>query len=221
MEKALTKNITILNHPVINHNLAIIRDRKTDTQNFKQALKKISYALIYEASKDIPTKKVEVETPLMKTQCSVFDDESQLIIAPILRAGLGFCEVASELLPFANVHHIGMYRNEQTLEPVWYYDKIKKISDNKSKVYTIILDPMLATGNSAIDAVKNFINKGVKEENIIFVCLISSPEGLEKLSSAYPKVRIVTASKDEGLNSKGYILPGLGDAGDRIFNTIE
>ena len=144
-----------------------------------------------------------------------------MIIAPILRAGLGFCEVASELLPYANVHHIGMYRNEQTLEPVWYYDKIKKILDDKSKVHVIILDPMLATGNSAIDAVKNFIKKGVREENIIFVCLISSPEGLEKLSSAHPKVRIITASLDEGLNSKGYILPGLGDAGDRIFNTVE
>ena len=221
MEKALTKNITILNHPVISHNLAIIRDKKTDTQNFKQALKKISYALIYEASKTIPTKTIEVETPLMKTNCEVFDDSAQLIIAPILRAGLGFCEVASELLPFANVHHIGMYRNEETLEPVWYYDKIKKILNDKSKVYTIILDPMLATGNSAIDAVKNFINKGVDEKNIIFVCLISSPQGLEKLSNTYPNVRIVTASKDEGLNSKGYILPGLGDAGDRIFNTVE
>ena len=221
MEKALTKNITILNHPVISHNLAIIRDKKTDTQNFKQALKKISYALIYEASKTIPTKTIEVETPLMKTNCEVFDDSAQLIIAPILRAGLGFCEVASELLPFANVHHIGMYRNEETLEPVWYYDKIKKILNDKSKVYTIILDPMLATGNSAIDAVKNFINKGVDEKNIIFVCLISSPQGLEKLSNTYPNVRIITASKDEGLNSKGYILPGLGDAGDRIFNTVE
>jgi len=221
MEKVLTSNVTILNHPIINHNLAIIRNKLTDTQNFKQALKKISYFLVSEASKDIPTKHVKVETPLMSTMCEVFDDDTQLIIAPILRAGLGFCEVASELLPFANVHHIGMYRDEDTLEPVWYYDKIKKILDDKSKVHVIILDPMLATGNSAVDAVKNFINKGVYEENIKFVCLISSPEGIEKLASAYPKVKIITASKDEGLNSKGYILPGLGDAGDRIFNTIE
>ena len=221
MEKVLTKNITILNHPIINHNLAIIRNKKTDTQNFKQALKKISYFLVAEASKDIPTKNIEVETPLMTTNCEVFDDNSQLIIAPILRAGLGFCEVASELLPFANVHHIGMYRDEGTLEPVWYYDKIKKILDDKTKVHVIILDPMLATGNSAVDAVKNFINKGVSEENIKFVCLISSPEGIEKLSTKYPKVQIISASKDNGLNSKGYILPGLGDAGDRIFNTIE
>ncbi|MBR2069764.1 MAG: uracil phosphoribosyltransferase [Candidatus Gastranaerophilales bacterium] len=220
MNTVLKKNVTVLNHPVINHNLAIIRNKKTDTQNFKQALKTISYALIYEASKNIPTKTIEVETPLMKTDCEVFDDNSQLIIAPILRAGLGFCETASEILPFANIHHIGMYRNEETLEPVWYYDKDKKILEDKSRVYTIILDPMLATGNSALDAVKNFINKGVREENIVFMSLISSPEGIEKLSNAYPAIRIVTASLDKGLNSKGYILPGLGDAGDRIFNTI-
>lgn len=219
--ETITKNVTILNHPVISHNLAIIRNKATDTANFKQALKKISYALIYEASKNIRTKTVEVETPLMKTKCEVFDDNSQLIIAPILRAGLGFCEVASEILPFANVHHIGMYRNESTLEPVWYYDKIKKIIDDKSKVQVIILDPMLATGNSAIDTIKNFINKGVMEENITFVSLISSPEGLNKVTLKYPKVRIITASLDNGLNSKGYIMPGLGDAGDRIFNTIE
>ena len=219
--ETLTKNVTILNHPVINHNLAIIRDKSTDTANFKLALKTISYALIYEASKNIPMKTVEVETPLTKTKCKVFDDNSQLILAPILRAGLGFCEVASEILPFANVHHIGMYRNENTLEPVWYYDKIKKIHDNKSKVSVIILDPMLATGNSAVDAVKNFIKKGVLEENITFVSLISSPEGLNKITSAYPKVKIITSALDECLNSKGYIVPGLGDAGDRIFNTVE
>ncbi len=221
MENVLTKNITVLNHPIISHNLAIIRNKFTDTTNFKQALKKISYALIYEASKNIPMKTVEVETPLMKTDCEVFDDNTQLIIAPILRAGLGFCEVASEILPFANVHHIGMYRDEETLEPVWYYDKIKKILNDSSKVNVIILDPMLATGNSANDAIKNFINKGVKEENIIFVSLISSPEGLKKVTSKYPDVKIITASLDKGLNSKGYILPGLGDAGDRIFNTVE
>ena len=217
----LTNNVTILNHPIINHNLAIIRNKLTDTANFKQALKKISYALIYEAAKNIPTKIIEVETPLMKTQCEVFDDSTQLIIAPILRAGLGFCEVASEILPFANVHHIGMYRDEKTLEPVWYYDKIKKILDDKSRVHVIILDPMLATGNSAADAIKNFMDKGVLEKNIIFVSLISSPEGLNKVTSKYPDVKIITSALDKCLNSKGYIVPGLGDAGDRIFNTIE
>ena len=132
-----------------------------------------------------------------------------------------FCEVAQELLPFANVHHLGMYRDEETLEPVWYYDKRKKILENKEKTSVILLDPMLATGNSALDSIENFISKGVNEENITFVSLISAPEGVEKITRNYPKVRIVTASLDEKLNSKGYILPGLGDAGDRIYNTID
>ena len=219
--KALAKNIVILNHPIISQNLSIIRDKNTDCERFKNALKRITYSLIYEATKDLPMMKKEIETPLEKTVCDVFDDEAQLIIAPILRAGMIFCEVAQDLLPFANVHHIGMYRDEETLEPVWYYDKRKEIKENKQKVKVIILDPMLATGNSAIDAIKNFISKGVMEENIVFMSLISSPEGVEKVNSRFPKVKIVTSALDRALNSKGYILPGLWDAGDRIYNTID
>ena len=219
--KALAKNIVILNHPIISQNLSIIRDKNTDCERFKNALKRITYSLIYEATKDLPMMKKEIETPLEKTVCDVFDNEAQLIIAPILRAGMIFCEVAQDLLPFANVHHIGMYRDEETLEPVWYYEKRKEIKENKQKVKVIILDPMLATGNSAIDAIKNFISKGVMEENIVFMSLISSPEGVEKVNSRFPKVKIVTSALDRALNSKGYILPGLGDAGDRIYNTID
>ena len=219
--KALAKNIVILNHPIISQNLSIIRDKNTNCERFKNALKRITYSLIYEATKDLPMMKKEIETPLEKTVCDVFDNEAQLIIAPILRAGMIFCEVAQDLLPFANVHHIGMYRDEETLEPVWYYDKRKEIKENKQKVKVIILDPMLATGNSAIDAIKNFISKGVMEENIVFMSLISSPEGVEKVNSRFPKVKIVTSALDRALNSKGYILPGLGDAGDRIYNTID
>ena len=214
-------NLKILNHPIISHNLAVIRDKNSCCEKFKNALKRITYALVYEACNNIPMTKIQVETPLQTTTCEVFDSEAQLIIAPILRAGMIFCETAQELLPFANVHHIGMYRDEETLEPVWYYDKRKEIKQNKDKVSVIILDPMLATGNSAVDTVKNFIFKGVKEENITFLCLISSPEGVKKLTSKYPKVKIITASLDEKLNSKGYILPGLGDAGDRIYNTLD
>lgn len=219
--KTIPKNLTILNHPIINHNLAIIRDKDSSCEIFKNALKRITYALIFEATKNLHTTKKEVETPLTKTTCEVFDDKSQLIIAPILRAGMIFCEIAQEMLPFANVHHIGMYRDEETLEPVWYYDKRKEIKKDKSKVQVILLDPMLATGNSAIDAIKNFITKGVLEENIVFMSLISSPVGVEKVSQTFPKVQIITAHLDESLNSKGYIIPGLGDAGDRIYNTID
>lgn len=217
--EALTDNLTVLTHPIIKHNLALIRDKNSTTETFRHALKHITYALIFEASKNIKMVEKKVETPLMETTCEVFDETSQVIIAPILRAGLAFCEVAQELLPYSNVHHIGMYRDEKTLEPVWYYDKKKEIKVDKSKVQLLILDPMLATGNSAKDTIKNFLEKGVKEENITFVCLISSPEGIKKINSNFPKVKIITASLDKGLNSKGYILPGLGDAGDRVFNT--
>ena len=212
-------NVTILNHPIISHNLAIIRDKNTDCEKFKNELKRITYSLIYESTKNIPLVQKEIETPLMKTNCEVFDNEAQLIIAPILRAGMIFCEIAQELLPFANVHHIGMYRDEETLEPVWYYDKRKEIKKDKNKVQVIILDPMLATGNSAVDTIKNFISKGVLEKNITFMSLISSPEGIKKVQDNFNEVKIITASLDEKLNSKGYIMPGLGDAGDRIYNT--
>lgn len=215
------QNLTILNHPVIKHNLAIIRDKNTDCERFRGAIKRITYSLIYEATKNLPLVSKTVQTPLCETTCKVFDPRAQLIIAPILRAGMIFCEAAQELLPFANVHHIGMYRDEETLEPVWYYDKRKEIKEDKDKVFVLILDPMLATGNSATDAVGNFISKGVKEENIIFVSLISSPDGIKKLSDTYKNVKIITSSLDLKLNSKGYIIPGLGDAGDRIYNTLD
>lgn len=219
--EVLTKNIKILSNPIISHNLAIIRDKNSDCEKFKNAVKRITYALVFEAAANMPVVEKEIETPLEKTTCKVFDSSSQLIIAPILRAGMIFSEVAQELLPYANVHHIGMYRDEETLEPVWYYDKRKEIKKDKNKVHVIILDPMLATGNSAVDAIKNFISKGVLEENITFMSLISSPEGLKKVGEKFEKIKIVTASLDRTLNSKGYILPGLGDAGDRIFNTVD
>ena len=217
--EVLSTNIKILNHPIIDNNLAVIRDKNSDCERFKNAVKRITYMLIYEAAKELPTIEKIVETPLEKTTCRVFDNSAQVVIAPILRAGMIFCEVAQELLPFANVHHIGMYRDETTLEPVWYYDKRKEIKQNKEKVFVIILDPMLATGNSAVDTIKNFISKGVPEKNITFVSLISSPEGIKKVSETFKEVKIITSALDRTLNNKGYILPGLGDAGDRIYNT--
>ncbi len=220
--EVLTENkVKVLNHPIISHNLSIIRNEKSDCEQFKNAVRRITYSLVYEATSSLPMMKKEVKTPLTTTTCDVFDENAQLIIAPILRAGMIFCEVAQDLLPFANVHHLGMYRDEKTLEPVWYYDKRKEIKEDKDKVKVIILDPMLATGNSAVYAIKNFIAKGVKEENIVFMSLISSPEGVKKVTSSTPKVQIITAALDEKLNEKGYIVPGLGDAGDRIYNTID
>ena len=214
------KNLTIVDNPIVSHCLGIIRNKDTNPEQFRLAIKKISYALIYEAVKDIPLKVKNVQTPLMQTECKMFDENIQIILAPILRAGLVFSEAAQELLPDASIHHIGMFRDESTLKAVWYYDKNKPIIENKDNAYVIILDPMLATGNSAKDAIDNFIKKGIKQKNIVFMNLICAPEGVERLSSSFPEIRIVTATLDRGLNSNGYILPGLGDAGDRIFNTL-
>ncbi len=219
--KTLTeKNVAVLNHPLIKHNLAVLRNKNTNTEAFNMALKRISYALFFEATKNLPSKTVKIQTPIKETENEIISDEIDIIIAPILRAGLVFSDVAQFMLPNARIHHLGMYRNEETLEPIWYYNKMKGKFKNPDNTYVFILDPMLATGNSGYDAVHNFVKQGIKEENIVFMSLISAPEGIEKLTKAYPDIKIVTSQIDETLNEKGYIVPGLGDAGDRIFNTI-
>lgn len=213
-------NLAVLSHPLIKHNLTVMRDKATTTEVFNLALKRITYALFYESTKFLPTEDIEVETPIRKTKSSIVSKNIDVIVAPILRAGLVFSDIAQALLPFAHIHHLGMYRNEETLEPIWYYNKMKGKFKNPENTYVFILDPMLATGNSGYDAVHNFVKQGIKEENIVFMSLISAPEGIERLTKAYGKIRIVTAQLDETLNEKGYIVPGLGDAGDRIFNTL-
>ena len=219
--KTLTeKNVAVLNHPLIKHNLAVLRNKNTNTEAFNMALKRISYALFFEATKNLPSKTVKIQTPIKETENEIISDEIDIIIAPILRAGLVFSDVAQFMLPNARIHHLGMYRNEETLEPIWYYNKMKGKFKDPDNTYVFILDPMLATGNSGYDAVHNFVKQGIKEENIVFMSLISAPEGIEKLTKAYPDIKIVTSQIDETLNEKGYIVPGLGDAGDRIFNTI-
>jgi len=217
---AAHKNITILNHPLIKHNLTVMRNKNTSTEIFNACLRRISYALLFECTKNLPTEVIPVETPVESTMSPVISKDVEIIIAPILRAGLAFSDVVQQMLPFAHIHHLGMYRNEETLEPIWYYNKMKGKFKNPEKTYIFITDPMLATGNSGYDAVHNFVKQGIKEENIVFMSLISAPEGLRKLTSAYKNLRIVTAQLDDHLNEKGYIVPGLGDAGDRIFNTI-
>ena len=213
------KNVTIFDHPLIRHKIAILRDENTSMKEFRELVEEITTLMTFECLReDVPTVEKEVKTPLEVCTQQVVKDNA-IVIVPILRAGLGMVNGVHVLFPSARVGHIGLYRDEETLEPVWYYDKRKEIKENKDKVFVIVLDPMLATGNSAVDAVENFISKGVKEENIIFVNLISSPEGIKRLSTACPKVQIISAALDEKLNSKGYILPGLGDAGDRIYNT--
>ena len=151
----------------------------------------------------------------------MLDNDVKIIFAPILRAGLALSDVASEIIPQASVQHVGMYRDEITLKPVWYYDKTPVEYSNPQNKRVFILDPMLATGNSAIAAVSLFLKRGIALENLTFVSIVSAPEGLMALTSEFPELRIVTATIDEGLNARGYILPGLGDAGDRLFNTFE
>lgn len=214
-------NVEVVEHPLCCHNLSIIRNKNTNAEVFRNAIRRITYLLFYKATDDLELEDVTVETPLEKCTCKQLSSEKEIIIAPILRAGLIFSDIANEIMPFATVRHIGMYRDEETLTPIWYYNKIPIEFDNPENKIILILDPMLATGNSAIDAIKLFESKKVPEKNIRFVSLISAPEGLKKVQALYPNVRIITASIDNCLNNNGYIRPGLGDAGDRIFNTVE
>ncbi len=215
------KNTIVVNHPLCYHNLCTIRDKKTTAEVFRSAIRRITYLLFYEATSDLELETVKVETPLEVCDCKKLNSEKEIIIAPILRAGLIFSDIANEIMPFATVRHIGMYRDEETLTPIWYYNKIPIEFDCPENKIILILDPMLATGNSAIDAIKLFANKNVPQKNIRFVSLISAPEGLKKVQGEYPDVKIYTASIDSHLDESGYIRPGLGDAGDRIFNTVE
>ncbi len=222
MEASLIKsgNLIVCNHPLISNNLATIRNKNTSSENFRNAVRKIAYLLFFDAAKNLPVSQTTIETPLMTAHAEIISSETNIIMAPILRAGLVFSDAALELLPQAKVHHIGLYRDEQTLKPVPYYNNLPHSFKSPQNTFIYILDPMLATGGSALAAIKLFTDINIPEKNITFVSLISSPEGIEKVSVKYNEIRIVTACVDTSLNNVGYILPGLGDAGDRAFNTI-
>lgn len=220
-EKILQNNVTVVNHPLCEHNLGVIRDKDINSDGFKNSMKRLATILVLEATKDLPLKEYETETPITKCRVNKISDEYKIIFAPILRAGLAISDVASEIVPDASIQHVGMYRDETTLEPVWYYDKTPIMYENPQKVKVFILDPMLATGNSAHAAVSLFLKKGILIENLVFVSILSAPNGIELLTKSFPDLKIITAKIDERLNEKGYIVPGLGDAGDRLFNTFE
>lgn len=213
-------NVRIINHPVICQSLCTMRDKTTDSQGVRIAARKITRILLYEASKNLPLVDREVETPL--TTCTAKDiaNDIQIIISPILRAGLIFTDEAIDILPDACVRHIGMYRDETTLKPVWYYNKVPMATPNPEKFYVYIADPMLATGNSMLEAIRLYADKNIPIKNIKCLNIIAAPEGIELVQKEFPDIEIITASVDERLNEKGYIVPGLGDAGDRIFNTV-
>ncbi|MBS7354389.1 MAG: uracil phosphoribosyltransferase [Solobacterium sp.] len=204
--------VTVLNHPLITHKLAIMRDEKTCTKDFSQQLDEIASLMAYEVSRDLPVKDVEVKTPMAvcKTQMLAKD----VILVPILRAGMGMTQGIRNLIPTAKVGFIGLYRNEETLEPVEYFAKFPK---NLDDAIVMVLDPMLATGGSSSAALDMIKKRGAK--NIKLVCLVGAPEGVKYVEEHHPDVDIYLAALDEKLNDIGYIVPGLGDAGDRIFGT--
>ena len=206
-------NVKIFDHPLIQHKTTILRQTTTTNKEFRELVEEITMLMCYEALRDLPLKDVEIETPITKTTQKMLDGE-KLAVVPILRAGLGMVNGMLSLVPFAKVGHIGMYRDEETMEPHEYYCKLP--SDIEKRL-VVVVDPMLATGGSAIDAISQI--KGYGATNIKFLCLIAAPEGIEALSKAHPDVEIYCANVDERLNEKCYIVPGLGDAGDRIFGT--
>lgn len=207
------KNVHILDHPLIRHKLAIIRNKDTDTKTFREVVKEIATLMAYESFKDVPTQEIEVETPLETTK-QVVVKENSVAIVPILRAGLGMVDGVLTLFPAAKVGHIGLYRDEETLEPQEYYCKLPSGVEEK---VVMVVDPMLATGGSACDAIKMLKKRGCKQ--IKLMSIIAAPEGVEKVAEAHPDVEIYVSTLDRCLNENGYILPGLGDAGDRIFGT--
>ena len=208
-------NVVIFNHPLIQHKIAILRDERTSTKEFRELVEEITTLMTYECFKDVPTVEKEVTTPLETCTQQVILDNSVAIV-PILRAGLGMVNGIHALFPSARVGHIGMYRDEETLQPQSYYCKLPQDIEADDK-FVLVVDPMLATGGSACDAIDLLKKRGCK--NIKFMAIIGAPEGVSRVAEAHPDVKIYVSTLDRCLNDKGYILPGLGDAGDRLFGT--
>ena len=207
------KNVTVFDHPLIQHKTTLMRQTSTTNKEFREAVEEITMLMCYEALRDLPLEDIEIETPIKKTVQKVIKGKD-IAIVPILRAGLGMVNGMLNLVPTAKVGHIGMYRDEETMIPQPYYCKLPEDIDKR---LVVVVDPMLATGGSSVDAISQIKAKGAT--NIKFLCLIAAPEGIEKLASSHPDVQIYCANVDEGLNENCYIVPGLGDAGDRIFGT--
>jgi uracil phosphoribosyltransferase len=207
------ENVTTVAHPLVQHKLTLMRDKTTSTKSFRQLLREISTLLCYEVTRDLSLDTIHIETPLMPMEAKMLAGK-KLVFAPILRAGMGFIEGMLDLVPSARVAHIGLYRDRESLEAVEYY--FKAPSDLAERL-VIVVDPMLATGNTAVAAVDRLKEHGANEQRL--VCLLATPAGLENLHRHHPEVHVWTAAIDEQLNDQGYILPGLGDAGDRLYGT--
>lgn len=206
-------NVIIFDHPLIQHKTTLLRQKTTTNKEFRESVEEITMLMCFEALRDLPLEEIEIETPIKKTTQKVIAGK-KLAVVPILRAGLGMVNGILNLVPTAKVGHIGMYRDEVTMQPQEYYCKLPADIDKRQ---VVVIDPMLATGGSAIDAIRQIKSYGATQ--IKFLCLIAAPEGIEALTKAHPDVKIFCANVDEGLNEDCYIVPGLGDAGDRIFGT--
>jgi uracil phosphoribosyltransferase len=205
--------LVVMDHPLIQHKIGLIRRTETGTKDFRQTISEIAMLICYEATRDLKLSDVEIETPICKATVKELKGKKMAIV-PILRAGLGMVDGVLELIPAAKIGHIGLYRDPETLDPVEYYCKLPADCDERE---VFVVDPMLATGGSAVAAIQMLKNKGCK--NIHFMCIIAAPEGVKKMQEAHPDVDIYIGALDEKLNDHGYIVPGLGDAGDRIFGT--
>ena len=209
----MTDNLTIMTHPLVQHKLSLMRDKSAPTPLFRQLLREISQLLAYEITRELALTMKRIDTPLESMGAPVLDGK-KLVLVSILRAGNGLLDGVLELIPGARVGFVGLYRDEETLEPVQYYFKVPDALEDR---LVITVDPMLATGNSSVAAIHLLKESGAK--NIRFMCLLAAPEGVKRMQEAHPDVQIVTAALDSHLNEKGYIVPGLGDAGDRMFGT--
>lgn len=209
----MSQHLTVVNHPLVQHKLTVMRERGTSTGQFRQLLREISQLLAYEITRDLPMTTRSIDTPMQEMEAPVIAGKKLALIS-ILRAGNGLLDGMLDLVPSARVGFVGLYRDEETLEPVQYYFKVP---DNLEDRLVIAVDPMLATGNSSVAAIDLLKKAGAS--NIRFMCLLAAPEGVARMKEAHPDVPIITASLDKKLNEKGYIIPGLGDAGDRLFGT--
>ena len=204
--------LNLLKHPLLTHKLTLLRSKETDTKDFRETLEEIAVLMAYEITRDLPVRDITVETPL--GNCKTQELAMEVVLVPVLRAGLGMVDGISNLIPHARIGHIGMYRDHITLKPMIYYSKFP---DNLPDAVVMVLDPMLATGGSSTDAIQVLKNHGAK--TIKLVCVVGAPEGVERIMKDHPDVQIYLAALDEKLNEQGYIVPGLGDAGDRLFGT--
>ncbi len=209
----MAEHLTVVDHPLVQHKLTIMRDKDTSTAGFRRLLREISHLLAYEVTRGLEMTSKTIETPLQTIEAPILDGKKLALIS-ILRAGNGLLDGILDLIPAARVGFVGLYRDEETLEPVQYYFKVPDALEDR---LVIAVDPMLATGNSSVAAIDMLKDAGAK--NIRFVCLLASPEGVARMKEAHPDVPIITASVDQCLNDQGYIVPGLGDAGDRMFGT--